>query len=159
MNFPFDAIYDAAMSLLPASMNTLEAKAEVLAIGLQEGDGMRARRQYQDGPARGFWQFEQGGGVRGVMTHSATKPFALAVLARLQYEPYIPAVWVALEHNDVLACVFARLNLYWLPSKLPGSNQEAEGWRQYIDAWRPGKPHPAKWPANFAQAWQHVSSQ
>ncbi|MCC6531514.1 MAG: hypothetical protein IT531_03115 [Burkholderiales bacterium] len=155
MDLPINAIYEAAMSLLPPAMNSQEAKALVFAIGFQES-GFEHRRQMDNGPARGFWQFEQGGGVRGVLTHPMTKGFATTIVKRLGYDDYPATVWSAMEHNDLLASAFARLNLYWLPQRLPGPTQAQEGWLQYADAWRPGKPHPEKWPENFAKAWQMI---
>lgn len=155
MNFPFNLVYDAAMQLLPPSMNNINAKAMLIAIGLQESR-FEYRRQMNEGPAKGFWQFEQGGGVRGVLTHPATKGYAKAILEQLRYNDYPATVWNALEHNDILAMCFARLNLFWLPQALPGPEHTQEGWSQYMNAWRPGKPHPETWPAFYAQAWQQV---
>src|SRR5690606_35531315 len=57
-----------AYALLPSRMDSDRATVMLLAIGLQESR-FEHRRQIK-GPARGFWQFERGGGVRGVMTHS-----------------------------------------------------------------------------------------
>ena len=54
------------MALLPDRMDTPEARVMMLAIGLQESRFVH-RRQIK-GPARGFWQFEQGGGVIGVVS-------------------------------------------------------------------------------------------
>lgn len=152
MDFPFSIIYRATMQLLPAHLDSSEAAVALFAIGMQESDGFRARRQYNDGPARGFWQFEQGGAVRGVLNHPATKVIARSLLDRLQYDDYPANVWNALEHNDILAMGFARLNLLWLPKPLPKLGAEQEAWGQYLEAWRPGKPHPAKWPANYQAA-------
>jgi len=45
---------------------------------------------------------------------------------------------------------FARLLLWTLPSALPTTADE--GWTQYLDAWRPGKPHPATWAGHWATA-------
>lgn len=155
MTYPFDPIYAAAESLLPPSMRKREAKAMVKAICYQES-GLQWRRQRFNGPAMGFAQFEQGGGVRGVMEHRATMPIILPILADMRYENFPPTVWASLEHNDVLAFVFARLLLFTVPQPLPGPADVDEAWRQYQWAWRPGKPHPERWPANYAKAWQEV---
>jgi hypothetical protein len=48
-----------------------------------------------------------------------------------------------MRYNDIVAASAARLLLYTLPQALPVN--AAEGWDQYIAAWRPGKPHPEKW--------------
>ncbi len=52
--------------------DTPEGRLMLLAIGLQESR-FEHRRQLGNGPARGFWQFEAGGGVKGVMTHLASR--------------------------------------------------------------------------------------
>lgn len=155
MNFPFDIVYEATMKLLPSSLDTPNAKAMLIAIGLQESRFLH-RKQMNDGPARGFWQFEQGGAVRGVLNHAVTRGLARGLVDRLGYDDYPAHVWNAIEHNDILAMGLARLNLLWLPAKLPEPNQPDEGWRQYIEAWRPGKPHRETWDAYYCQAWQSV---
>lgn len=156
MNFPFQIIYEATMKLLPTAMDTPKAKAMMYAIGMQEGDKFTARRQYNDGPARGFWQFEQGGGVRGVLTHAATKHHAKAILDQLQYNDYPTTVWNALEHNDILAMAFARLNLWWAAGALPEPGDYDGSWAYYINTWRPGKPHRSTWNGYYDLAWQNV---
>lgn len=155
-------VIPAALSLLPPAMDTPAARAMLLAIGLQESRFL-FRRQQDFGPARGFWQFEKGGGVRGVVNHPLTRGPLNAALRELRYPELVErkpnqtaALHLALEHNDVLACVFARLNLWWLPGALPARGQAAEGWRQYIAAWQPGKPHPDTWAAFFDEAWIRV---
>jgi hypothetical protein len=71
------------------------------------------------GPARGFWQFEQGGGVRGVMNHPASASYAKAVCA-LRGVPWVERViWERLEFDPVMACAFARLLLWTDPFALP----------------------------------------
>ena len=70
---PNDAIAEG-LRLLPAAMNTRKARVLMYAIALQESR-FTHRRQI-GGPARGFWQFERGGGVRGVMTHPSSARYA-----------------------------------------------------------------------------------
>ena len=151
------SVIPAASSLLPVAMTSTQATAMLLAIALQESKAA-ARRQGGEGPARGFWQFEVSG-VAGVRLHHATQEYVRDVLETLCYAPKSThrALQLALTDNDVLACVFARLNLWWLPAPLPGPDHQAEGWRQYLEAWRPGKPHPETWPEHFAQAWALVN--
>lgn len=60
-----DNLIPAAARLLPGVAFTPEAKVMLLAIGLQESR-FEHRRQIK-GPARGFWQFEAGGGTAGVL--------------------------------------------------------------------------------------------
>nr|WP_316904517.1 hypothetical protein [Ralstonia mannitolilytica] len=67
---------EPALAILPSAMDTREARVMLLAIGLQESRFM-LRRQV-GGPARGFWQFEEGtkmsrGGVWGVYLHDSSR--------------------------------------------------------------------------------------
>lgn len=149
-------VIPAAFALLP-EMASLEAEAMLLAIALQESKA--AHRMQVNGPARGFWQFEIAG-VKGVLGHQATRDFLLEALDTLSYRRTTTPLMLqhAVEDNDVLACVFARLNLWWLPEPLPGRENPDEGWRQYLAAWRPGKPHPDTWDAYYARAWEMVDA-
>lgn len=155
---------DPALSLLPARMDSPGARAMLLAIGMQESK-FAHRRQFPTGPARGFWQFERGGvracsGSRcwGVLVAPASRPHAERVLRRLTYPVDVAAAHAALEHNDALAAAFARLLLFTLPERLPRRDEPDEGWRQYLAAWQPGKPHARTWPGYFRRAWEIVST-
>jgi hypothetical protein len=141
------AVIPAALKFLPAKLDSFEARALLVAIGMQESRFLH-RRQV-GGPARGFWQFENGGGVHGVLTHAATKPLITPVLDALQYQP--GDCYYAIEHNDTLAAVFARLLLFSHPKPLP--DEASAAWRYYLDIWRPGKPHAETWAPFFAEAW------
>lgn len=146
---PFDALQDAidpALEWLPANMSSMEARVMLLTIGLQESR-FEYRRQMGNGPAKGFWQFEQGGGVKGVMTHLATSRLARAICDERGVTFTTREVWNALEHDDVLAAVFARLNLWWAPGALPRVTETQKAWDLYIFTWRPGKPHRSTWDA------------
>lgn len=154
-------IFPAAFLLLPGAMDTLEAQAMLLAIGLQES---RFTHRHQiGGPAHGWWQFEQRGGVRGVLTHRASAAPLAVVCGALRYPVRTPGgeladleLYDAIEHNDVLACCVARLLLWTLPDALPSRAEPELAWLQYLDAWRPGKPHRASWEAFYARAWDLV---
>lgn len=155
-------VIPAALSLLPPAMDTPAARAMLLAIGLQESRFLY-RRQKDFGPARGFWQFEKNGAVRGVVNHQLTRGPLNAALRALRYPELVDrkpnqtaTLHQAIQENDILACVFARLNLWWLPGSLPGRHQVAAGWEQYIAAWQPGRPHPDTWPAFFEEAWERI---
>ena len=153
-------ILPAAFALLPAKMDTPQARAMLLAVGLQES-GFRHRRQIE-GPARGFWQFEQRGGVAGVLTHAHTAEIARDVCGLLGYQTSgaVSArgavVYAALADNDILACAFARLLLWTLPEALPGRDAPDTGWAQYLKAWRPGKPRKDSWNGYWETAWLMV---
>lgn len=142
-----------ALKLLPSSMDSPQAVAMLIAIAAQES---RIEHRAQiGGPARGYWQFELGGGVRGVLTHPSSKPHIQSALAALDYDADSPAItcYGIIQHNDILAAAFARLLLWTLPDPLPDHGEPTEGWDQYIAAWRPGKPHRSTWAAHFATAW------
>lgn len=107
------------------------------------------------GPARGLGQFEQGGGVFGVMRHEASKPHAIAVCQRFGLSWDAKTIWLELEKNDVLALAFVRLLLWTDPRPLPGREDIAEGWNYYYRNWRPGAPRLDEWP----DAWEYAKSQ
>ena len=134
---------DPALAWLPAKMNTIEARIMLLAIGLQESRFEHRWQVLNDpskkGPARSFWQGEQGGGmVAGVMSHSATKELARAACAAHGVAFNTREVWLAIETNDVLAAILARLLLWSEPGALPRVSDTAAAWALYLRAWRPG---------------------
>ena len=146
MPYPKDAVNES-YKLLPMKMDSPFARINQAAIGYQESDGYLTRRQYGNGPARGYWQFEEGGGVRGVMEHKSTSELARSV-CHARGVPFVRrTVWEALETDDVLAAAFCRLLMWTDSGKLP--TNEADGWAMYARTWRPGKPHPDKWPASW----------
>lgn len=141
------------LSWLGGPMVAKPAKILLLAIAGQESS-WAARYQNapssSPGPARGFWQFEQGGGVHGVLTHAASKDLAAKVCESLDVAVNEAAVWRALEGSDLLAAMFARLLLWTDPYAVP-TEQDA-GWDCYLRLWRPGAPRPDDWPDNWAAA-------
>ncbi|PPC77925.1 hypothetical protein C4K68_07720 [Pokkaliibacter plantistimulans] len=143
-------IIQPALTLLPEKMRSPQAEVMLLAIGGQES---RLHYRHQiGGPAHGLWQFEQGGGVKGVLEHKATRAMAAEVCAARQVPPTIPAVYAAIEFDDVLACCFARLLLWTDPGRLPNRTEESLGWTVYQRNWRPGQPHPQTWPTYWGKA-------
>jgi hypothetical protein len=141
----------AALSVLPAAMTSPAAIRLLLAIGWQESRFLH--RAQLGGPARGFWQFEQAGGVRGVLGHEQTRVIVRDAMAALSYRhPLTPwDCYTTIQHNDVAAAVFARLLLWTDPWPLP--DDEGEAWKLYLRTWRPGKPHEATW----AEAWRRAA--
>lgn len=134
--------------------DTPAARRFMLAIAFQESR-LAHRRQVgnsglEDGPAVSFWQFEKGGGVRGVLTHPSAKSYMLKICEMYNVEPTEQGLWDAMRYNDVVAGCAARLLFYVLPKALPTTAQE--GWDQYEAAWRPGKPKPDTWGSNWAAA-------
>ena len=149
-------IIGPAQACLPMSMDSPKARLMLLTIGLQES---RFEHRYQvlndptkKGPARGFWQFEQGGGVKGVMGHPSTIAHAHRICAERDVPFNSQSVWLKLETDDILASCFARLLLYSDPKSLPEVGDANGAWRLYERTWRPGKPHPEKWGGYYARA-------
>lgn len=141
-----------ALTLL--GMDSPLARRFMLAIALQES-GLKHRRQVsadgtENGPASSYWQFEKGGGCKGVLTHRVTAPIIRQVLEQFDVEPNALALWEAMRYHDIVAACCARLLIYTLPGKLPET--ATDGWAQYLDGWRPGKPHPATWAGHWATA-------
>ena len=145
MPYPKDAVNES-YKLLPLKMDSPFARINQAAIGQQES-GYLVRRQYGNGPARGYWQFEEGGGVKGVMEHKSTSELARSVCDARGVPFVLRTVWEALEIDDVLAAAFCRLLMWTDSGKLP--TNEADGWAMYARTWRPGRPHPDKWPASW----------
>ena len=141
----------AALSMLPAKMECLQAEVMLLAITQQE-DLQQRRRQWPTGPARGLLQFELGGGVRGVLTHPASRDLAAGVCRTRGVPASASAVHSAIEHDDVLAMAFGRLLLWTDPGRLPALGQDGAAWDLYLRTWRPGKPRPEEWQANYDRA-------
>jgi hypothetical protein len=146
---------EPALSLLPPKMTSDKARLGLLAITLQEAEAIH-RVQFGGGPAHGLWQFEEGGGVKGVMQHPNSRDFARALCSvrRLPFDRHI--VWEALPNDDLLAAGFARLLLWTGFKPLPDMDAQDAWWDYYEDLWRPGKPRPKDWPKNFAQARAQV---
>jgi hypothetical protein len=146
-----------ALVLMPEYISVgIEAQVMLLAIGLQESQFL-AREQGGGGPARGFWQFEQGteasrGGVYGIYLHEASCDVLLDCCdaRKVAFDP--EAIYKAIELDDVLAACCARLLLYTDPYALPDVGYEGSAWDLYLRTWRPGKPHPDVWPDNYARA-------
>lgn len=146
MSYPKAAI-EAALQLLPVKMDSPLARVILAAIGYQES-GYQVRIQYGNGPARSYWQFEKGG-IKGVMLHAASVRLAVSVCEARGVEFNSSAIWKAMETDDVLGAAFARLLMYTDPFPLPDTAEEA--WEMYAKRlWRPGKPHPDKWPQSWA---------
>lgn len=133
--------------------STPDARRMLLAIAGQES-GWTHRTQI-GGPARGFWQFEEGGGVKGVLTHRATA-FTAAEVGRL-LGVLTRDAHSALAWNDTLAAGFARLLLWTHPQPLPTTQDAA--WVYYLSLWRPGKPNPVLWPLAWDVACKAVPLQ
>ena len=146
---------DPALSLLPAEMQTPEARALLLAIALQESR-ISKRRQLGGGPARSYFQFEQTG-IADLLTHHRSAPHLLALCAALDLPTSARALLRAIEWSDVLAVLCARLLLWTDPAILPNATDARRGWAIYTATWRPGRPRPETWHAYFDIGWTTVT--
>lgn len=152
------SIIEPALLLLPAKMESPQAVAMLLAIGLQESH-FEYRRQHGNGPAKSFWQAEQGGGmVTGLLRYrvDSVRDLAAGLCVVRGVAPAASDVWNAIEHDDILAAGLARLLLYTDPARLPALGDESGAWELYLRTWRPGKPRPKEWSANYAAALEAV---
>lgn len=150
------------LALLPAKMDTPAARVQLLATGLQESRfehrvQLPLRPGMPPGPARGFWQFEKGGGAAGVLRHPASRDLMRSVCAERDCASTPAALWDALSRDDVLAAAAARL-LYWTDAApLPAIGDAQGAWDYYVRNWRPGRPHRNTWDSLYAQAVNEVT--
>lgn len=161
-----DFVVPAAARFFPASFNSPQARALIIAICLQESE-FKHRRQLVRGfrewwksvttPAAGFPQFERIG-IREVLQHHSSRKMALAVLDTFGYPEDVDTIHEALVHNDLLAAVWARLALWRHPDALPGEHEMEFAWHYYLRIWAPGIPHPEKWAACWREAWRIVNA-
>lgn len=147
---------DAGLALLPLYMWTLPAKVLLYATSRQENPQRLA--QQVGGPAVGDYQFERGGGVKGVMTHHASADLARAVCTARKVAFDTSSIYQALKTDAILAAALARLLYYTDPKALPDAGDEVGAWALYLRTWRPGayarQPEElrAKWKKNYADA-------
>ena len=163
-----------ALSLLPAKMTSPQAELMLLAIGLQESQ-LKYRRQLVGsppkpvGPAKSFWQAEQGGGmVAGLLRYHDAKvrDVVHGLCAVRDVAPAARDVWDAIEHDDVLAAGLARLLLFTDPARLPKLGDVEGAWQLYLRTWRPGAHSRGdaaakaslrqKWAKNYGKALEAV---
>lgn len=130
-----------------------EARVLLIAIAGQES-GWANRRQI-GGSARGYWQFEKGGGVAEVFQKT---PNQLRTICESLDIPFDQAtVFEAMAWNDMLSCIMARLLLWQDPAALPASGDKATAWNYYLRNWRPGAPRSESWPARYDEAAAAIS--
>ena len=146
-----------ALYMLPSKMSTPEARVMLYAIGLQESRFQHRRQMVGNppkptGPAKGFWQFERGGGCKGVVTHKASQFWMHDMCKQRRVAFDSLSIWNAIETDDVLAAAAARLLLFTDPYKLPAIGDEKGAWKLYERVWRPGKPHPQTWASLYGHA-------
>lgn len=147
---------ESGLGLLPDAMRTAAAKVLLYATSRQENPQRLA--QQVGGPAVGDYQFEKGGGVKGVMTHKASADLCRAVCTARKVTFDASSIYQALKTDAILAAALARLLYYTDPKALPAVGDEAGAWALYLRTWRPGaygrQPEElrAKWKKNYADA-------
>jgi hypothetical protein len=139
----------AGLALLPEKMNSRPARVMLHAINLQENPKRLA--QQVNGPARGDYQFEKGGGVKGVMTHASVRKHAEAVCSARGAAFDAESIYQAIGRDSILAAALARLLLWTDPKPLPDTSDEQGAWELYLRVWRPGayERQPAELRAKF----------
>jgi hypothetical protein len=132
-----------------------QRNAHVLALAIagQESD-WSARVQSGNGPAHSFWQFEQGGGVRGVINHPTSGPIITTICAAVPVACEEHAVWEIMGQaaGDNLSLCMARLLLFTDPAPIPPPDDEEATWQYYLRNWRPGQPNRQRWSARIQEA-------
>jgi hypothetical protein len=141
-----------ATRLFPFQDSTLAQKI-LLAIAGQESGWLE--REQIDGPARGFWQFERPGGVRGVINHMVSKRPLESFCDQMEIPFDEAALFEAVAWCDPLAYAMARLLLWTDPAPLP-TDADAT-WALYIRCWRPGKPKPQTWASYYGAAGSMIA--
>jgi len=149
-------VISTALDILGPNFNHPKAMTMLLAIGFQESAFLHTHQI--GGPAHGWWQFESGGGVLGVMTHHQTQRRARDIIVNRYGLPFERAeIFAQIEQDQILAAIFARLLLWTDPAPIP--TEQAEAWNVYDRTWRPGKPHPERWPASWAFAMNKIEDE
>lgn len=163
-----------ALALLPTKMDSAAGRIQLLATGQQESLFLHRRQLVGKpprpaGPAKSFWQGEQGGGmVHGVRVHATTRDLAAELYRARGVGANDAAIWNAIEFDDVLAAGLARLLLWSDPRPLPAAGDEEGAWALYLRTWRPGAyargtPEEraalrAKWALNYCAATREVGN-
>lgn len=125
-----------------------DAKVLVMTIAGQESR-WKERRQI-GGPARSYWQFEQGGGVAGLFRVTPRQLGAVCASLDIPYDDDV--VFEAMAWNDTLACAMARLLLWTDEVRLPAVGDKEGAWQCYLRTWRPGMPHRESWDGLYDQS-------
>lgn len=146
----------AGLALLPEKMRSNDAAVLLYATSRQENP--QRLPQQVGGPAVGDYQFEKGGGVKGVMTHDSVSALTKAVCAARKVSFDASSIYQALKTDPVLAAALARLLYYTDPKRLPYAGDELAAWQLYLRTWRPGayarQPEELrdKWRKSYAEA-------
>lgn|SRR5690348_1047900 len=152
-----EVVAPALAAIGVTAMDSPEARLMLTAIALQES-GLRTRTQDDGGPARGLLMFERNG-VLSVMHGVATSSYAYNACIKFGVLWGSTSILAALQRDDELACVFARLLLWSDPRPLPELGDEMGAWNLYERCWRPGKPSYTRWKQVYPQALAAIQDQ
>jgi hypothetical protein len=137
--------------LAPTIRDVPESRVLLMTIAGIESD-WSARRQI-GGPARSFWQFEQGGGVAELLGINYVAPILRATCSQLAIPSDSATIFEAMAWNDSLACTMARLLLWQDPMPLPDTGDTTNSYAYYLRNWRPGAPQGITvWQARYASS-------
>lgn len=138
------------LSLLPSKMASRAAMVLMYATSRQENP--QRLPQQVGGPAVGDYQFERGGGVRGVVEHDSVADLTRSVCRARKVQCDTGSIYQALKTDPVLAAALARLLYYTDPKALPEVGDEAGAWALYLRTWRPGAY--ARQPEELREKWK-----
>ena len=124
-----------SLALLPAHMDTPEARVMLVAIGGQES-GYRTRQQ-NGGPARGLWQNERPIQQLLLDNRASEVPVRNLCSARA-VAPTASDMYWAVGTDDVFAAGIARLILWCDLAPLPALGDVDAAFDTYIRVWGPG---------------------
>jgi|JI10StandDraft_1071094.scaffolds.fasta_scaffold227039_5 hypothetical protein len=124
--------------------------ARVLTMTIAGQESAWSARRQICGPARGFWQFEFGGGVDDVFRATSRQMYAICTSLDIPYDRNV--VFEAMVWNDTLSCAMARLLLWIDPKPLPAVGDKEGAWQYYLRCWRPGAPHRSTWDGRYDQS-------
>src|SRR5262245_6305410 len=143
----YDLIVEPSLHMIERLVKieyTNEALVMCMVIPGQESN-WNARFQ-GGGPARGYSQFEEGGGVHGVLTHPASSGLIRTICAAIDIDTVNDdTIYEAMAWSAFLNMVMTRLLLYTDPAALPAVGAEEVAWQYYLRNWRPGAPDRARW--------------
>lgn len=149
----FGRIVEPTLQFLAASPGIavpVSPAGRVLTMAIAGQESAWAARRQIGGPARGYWQFELGGGVDDVFRVTGRQLATVCAALDVPYDSRV--VFEAMAWNDTLACAMARLLLWIDPAPLPAIGETEAAWQYYLRRWRPGAPHRHSWDARYGAA-------
>lgn len=139
-----------SMATSPGIAIPVTDAARVLVMTIAGQESRWKERRQIGGPARGFWQFEFGGGVAEIFQRSRRQLSIVCAAQDVTCDAI--TVFEAMAWNDPLACAMARLLLWPYPGALPAVGDKEGAWQYYLKVWRPGAPHRESWDGLYDQA-------